>query len=77
MYICNLAIADLVHIIGMPFLTHQWAHGGKGRFGSPLCTIITSLDTCNQFTRNAIMTAMSLDRYVVSHHHSVTQDNNI
>ncbi|KAM9297150.1 melanin-concentrating hormone receptor 2 [Morus bassanus] len=63
-YICNLAIADLVHIIGMPFLIHQLAHGGEWVFGSPLCTIITSLDTCNQFTCSAIMTAMSLDRYL-------------
>ncbi|KAM6432678.1 melanin-concentrating hormone receptor 2 [Rhynochetos jubatus] len=63
-YICNLAIADLVHITVMPFLTHQWARGGEWVFGSPLCTIITSLDTCNQFTCSAIMTAMSLDRYL-------------
>ncbi|OPJ73247.1 melanin-concentrating hormone receptor 2 [Patagioenas fasciata monilis] len=63
-YICNLAIADLVHIIGMPFLIHQWARGGEWVFGSPLCTIITSLDASNQFTCSAIMTAMSLDRYI-------------
>ncbi|XP_038617260.1 melanin-concentrating hormone receptor 2 [Tachyglossus aculeatus] len=63
-YICNLALADLVHIIGMPFLIHQWVSGGEWIFGSPLCTIITSLDTCNQFACSAIMTVMSLDRYL-------------
>ncbi|CAM4532738.1 unnamed protein product [Lepidochelys olivacea] len=63
-YIGNLAVADLVHIIGMPFLIHQWARGGEWVFGSPLCTIITSLDTCNQFACSAIMTVMSLDRYL-------------
>ncbi|XP_074844940.1 melanin-concentrating hormone receptor 2 [Carettochelys insculpta] len=63
-YICNLAVADLVHIIGMPFLVHQWARGGEWVFGSPLCTVITSLDTCNQFACSAIMTVMSLDRYL-------------
>ncbi|NXK77922.1 MCHR2 protein, partial [Amazona guildingii] len=63
-YICNLAIADLIHIIAMPFLTHQRAHGGQWAFGSPLCTIITPLDTCNQFTCSDIMTPMSLDRYL-------------
>ncbi|XP_006118500.1 melanin-concentrating hormone receptor 2 [Pelodiscus sinensis] len=63
-YICNLAVADLVHIIGMPFLIHQWARGGEWVFGSPLCTIITSLDTSNQFACSAIMTVMSLDRYL-------------
>lgn len=61
-YICNLAVADLVHIIGMPFLIHQWARGGEWVFGGPLCTIITSLDTCNQFACSAIMTVMSVDR---------------
>ncbi|XP_043920950.1 melanin-concentrating hormone receptor 2 [Protopterus annectens] len=67
-YICNLAVADLVHIIGMPFLIHQWARGGAWVFGSALCTIITSLDTCNQFACSAIMTAMSLDRYLALVH---------
>ncbi|NXK49516.1 MCHR2 protein, partial [Chauna torquata] len=50
--------------IGMPFLIHQWAHGGEWVFGSSLCTIITSLDTCNQFTCSVIITAISLDRYL-------------
>ncbi|EPQ18674.1 Melanin-concentrating hormone receptor 2 [Myotis brandtii] len=63
-YICNLAVADLVHIVGMPFLIHQWARGGEWVFGGPLCTIITSLDTCNQFACSAIMTVMSVDRYL-------------
>ncbi|MBZ3881496.1 Melanin-concentrating hormone receptor 2 [Sciurus carolinensis] len=63
-YICNLAVADLVHIIGMPFLIHQWAQGGEWVFGGPLCTIITALDTCNQFACSAIMTVMSVDRYL-------------
>ncbi|XP_006881255.1 PREDICTED: melanin-concentrating hormone receptor 2 [Elephantulus edwardii] len=63
-YICNLAVADLVHITGMPFIIHQWARGGEWVFGGPLCTIITSLDTCNQFACSAIMTVMSVDRYL-------------
>ncbi|KAM6127129.1 LOW QUALITY PROTEIN: melanin-concentrating hormone receptor 2 [Pterocles gutturalis] len=72
-YICNLA---RVHIIGMPFLIHQWACGGEWVFVSPLCTILTSLDKCNQSTRSAIMTAMSLDRYMVSDFHPEPQNNN-
>ncbi|KAM9060743.1 LOW QUALITY PROTEIN: melanin-concentrating hormone receptor 2 [Megaptera novaeangliae] len=63
-YICDLAVADLVHIMGMPFLIHQWARGGEWVFGGPLCTIITSLDTCNQFACSAIITVMSVDRYL-------------
>lgn len=61
----NLAVADLVHVTVMPFLIHQWARGGHWVFGSTLCTIITSLDNCNQVACAAVMTAMSLDRYVI------------
>ncbi|XP_051881080.1 melanin-concentrating hormone receptor 2 [Pristis pectinata] len=67
-YICNLAVADLVHVIGMPFLIHQWARKGEWVLGSTVCTIITSLDSCNQFACCAIMTAMSLDRYLALVH---------
>ena len=61
-FICSLAVADLVHIIGMSFIIYQWVWGGQWVFGGPLCRIITSLDTCNQFAYHAIMTVMSVDR---------------
>lgn len=64
-YMGNLAVADLVHVTVMPFLIHQWARGGQWVFGSTLCTIITSLDNCNQVACAAVMTAMSLDRFVI------------
>ncbi|XP_072911517.1 melanin-concentrating hormone receptor 2 [Hemitrygon akajei] len=67
-YICNLAVADLVHVIGMPFLIHQWARGGEWVLGSTACTVISSLDSCNQVASCAIMTAMSLDRYLALVH---------
>ncbi|KAJ3597227.1 hypothetical protein NHX12_000755 [Muraenolepis orangiensis] len=62
-YICNLAVADVVHVTVMPFLIHQWARAGHWVFGSTLCRIITSLDNCNQVACAAVMTAISLDRY--------------
>ncbi|XP_030641196.1 melanin-concentrating hormone receptor 2 [Chanos chanos] len=67
-YMCNLAIADLVHVTVMPFLIHQWARGGHWVFGSTLCRVITSLDNCNQVACAAVMTAMSLDRYLALVH---------
>ncbi|KAI2655101.1 Melanin-concentrating hormone receptor 2 [Labeo rohita] len=67
-YVGNLAVADLVHVTVMPFLIHQWARGGHWVFGSTLCTIITSLDNCNQVACAAVMTAMSLDRYLALVH---------
>uniref|UniRef100_A0A4W2E3S4 Melanin-concentrating hormone receptor 2 n=1 Tax=Bos indicus x Bos taurus TaxID=30522 RepID=A0A4W2E3S4_BOBOX len=63
-FFCSLAVAGLVHIIGMPFLIHQWAQGGQWVFGGPLCRTITSLDSCNQFACTAIMTVMSVDRFL-------------
>ncbi|XP_061284614.1 LOW QUALITY PROTEIN: melanin-concentrating hormone receptor 2 [Bos javanicus] len=63
-FICSLAVAGLVHIIGMPFLIHQWAQGGQWVFGGPLGRTITSLDSCNQFACTAIMTVMSVDRFL-------------
>ncbi|XP_066514541.1 melanin-concentrating hormone receptor 2-like [Hoplias malabaricus] len=67
-YVGNLAIADLVHVTVMPFLIHQWARGGHWVFGSSLCTIISSMDNCNQVACAAVMTAMSLDRYLALVH---------
>ncbi|KAG9342743.1 hypothetical protein JZ751_015605, partial [Albula glossodonta] len=65
---CNLAVADLVHVTVMPFLIHQWARQGQWVFGSALCTIITCLDTCNQISCVGIMTTMSMDRYLAVVH---------
>ncbi|XP_063054360.1 melanin-concentrating hormone receptor 2 [Engraulis encrasicolus] len=67
-YMCNLAAADLVHVTVMPFLIHQWARGGHWVFGNTLCTIISSLDNCNQVACAIIMSAMSLDRYLALVH---------
>ncbi|KAL2084823.1 hypothetical protein ACEWY4_020341 [Coilia grayii] len=67
-YMCNLAGADLVHVTVMPFLIHQWARGGHWVFGNTLCTIISSLDNCNQVACAIIMSAMSLDRYLALVH---------
>ncbi|XP_017580783.1 melanin-concentrating hormone receptor 2 [Pygocentrus nattereri] len=67
-YVGNLAVADLVHVTVMPFLIHQWARGGHWVFGSTLCTVITSMDNCNQVACAAVMTAMSLDRYLALVH---------
>ncbi|XP_076135769.1 melanin-concentrating hormone receptor 2 [Alosa pseudoharengus] len=67
-YMCNLAGADLVHVTVMPFLIHQWARGGHWVFGNTLCTVISSLDNCNQVACAVIMTAMSLDRYLALVH---------
>ncbi|MXQ93069.1 hypothetical protein E5288_WYG019696 [Bos mutus] len=42
----------------------KWAQGGQWVFGGPLGRTITSLDSCNQFACTAIMTVMSVDRFL-------------
>ena len=62
-YILNLAVADELYIIGLPFLTTQnvlsyWP------FGSFLCRAVMTADSMNQFTSIFCLTVMSIDRYL-------------
>lgn len=66
-YILNLAIADELYIIGLPFLTTQnvlsyWP------FGSFLCRVVMTADSMNQFTSIFCLTVMSIDRYLAVVH---------
>nr|XP_016846298.1 PREDICTED: melanin-concentrating hormone receptor 1-like [Anolis carolinensis] len=65
-FIFNLSIVDLLFLLGMPFLIHQLLGNGAWYFGSPLCTIITALDTNSQITSTNILTVMTLDRYLAT-----------
>ncbi|XP_026888725.2 somatostatin receptor type 5 isoform X1 [Electrophorus electricus] len=62
-YILNLAVADELYILGLPFLTTQnvlsyWP------FGSFLCRVVMTADSLNQFTSIFCLTVMSIDRYL-------------
>ncbi|XP_028303992.1 somatostatin receptor type 5 isoform X2 [Gouania willdenowi] len=66
-YILNLAVADEMYIIGLPFLTTQnvlsyWP------FGSFLCRVVMTADSMNQFTSIFCLTVMSIDRYLAVVH---------
>lgn len=66
-YILNLAIADELYILGLPFLTTQnvlsyWP------FGSFLCRVVMTADSMNQFTSIFCLTVMSIDRYLAVVH---------
>ncbi|XP_077380181.1 somatostatin receptor type 5 [Festucalex cinctus] len=66
-YILNLAVADELYIIGLPFLTTQnvlsyWP------FGSFLCRLVMTADSMNQFTSIFCLTVMSVDRYLAVVH---------
>ncbi|XP_036409214.1 somatostatin receptor type 5-like [Megalops cyprinoides] len=67
MYILNLAVADELYILGLPFLTTQnvlsyWP------FGSFLCRVVMTADSINQFTSTFCLTVMSIDRYLAVVH---------
>ncbi|XP_041641899.1 somatostatin-like receptor F_48D10.1 [Cheilinus undulatus] len=66
-YILNLAVADELYILGLPFLTTQnvlsyWP------FGSFLCRVVMTADSLNQFTSIFCLTVMSIDRYLAVVH---------
>ncbi|XP_062296887.1 somatostatin-like receptor F_48D10.1 [Scomber scombrus] len=66
-YILNLAVADELYILGLPFLTTQnvlsyWP------FGSFLCRAVMTADSMNQFTSIFCLTVMSIDRYLAVVH---------
>ncbi|XP_035254992.1 melanin-concentrating hormone receptor 1-like isoform X2 [Anguilla anguilla] len=67
-FIFNLSIADLLFLLGMPFLIHQLVGNGSWRFGATMCTLITALDSNSQIVSTYILTVMTLDRYLATVH---------
>lgn len=62
-YIFNLALADGLFMIGLPFIAIQnfknhWV------FGDTACKAVMVLDGINQFTSAFCLTVMSIDRYM-------------
>ncbi|OCT83182.1 somatostatin receptor type 3 [Xenopus laevis] len=63
LYILNLAMADDLFMLGLPFLAAQNALS-YWPFGSPACRIVMTLDAVNQFTSIFCLTVLSFDRYL-------------
>ncbi|XP_053489536.1 somatostatin receptor type 1 [Ictalurus furcatus] len=66
-YILNLAIADELLMLSVPFLVtssllHHWP------FGSFLCRLVLSVDAINMFTSIYCLTVLSIDRYIAVVH---------
>ncbi|KTF83701.1 hypothetical protein cypCar_00038748, partial [Cyprinus carpio] len=62
-YIFNLALADGLFMVGLPFIAiqnfqDQWI------FGDAVCKLVMVLDGINQFTSVFCLTVMSVDRYM-------------
>ncbi|XP_023696103.1 somatostatin receptor type 1-like [Paramormyrops kingsleyae] len=66
-YILNLAIADELFMLSVPFLAtsaavHRWP------FGSLMCRLVLSVDGINMFTSVFCLTVLSVDRYIAVVH---------
>lgn len=66
-YILNLAVADVLLMLGLPFLATQNAVS-YWPFGPVLCRLVMTLDGVNQFTSIFCLTVMSVDRYLAVVH---------
>ncbi|NXN87841.1 SSR5 protein, partial [Bombycilla garrulus] len=66
-YILNLAVADVLFMLGLPFLATQNAVS-YWPFGSLLCRLVMTVDGVNQFTSIFCLTVMSMDRYLAVVH---------
>lgn len=66
-YILNLAVADVLFMLGLPFLVTQYVVS-SWPFGPVLCRLVTTLDGINQFTSIFCLVVMSVDRYLAVVH---------
>ncbi|KAI8494777.1 Somatostatin receptor type 5 [Branchiostoma belcheri] len=66
-YIMNLAMADTLFMIGIPFLAASFALR-NWPFGTVMCKIVLSLDAINMFSSVFNLTVMSVDRYLAVVH---------
>uniref|UniRef100_A0A8C5AYB5 Somatostatin receptor type 2 n=3 Tax=Gadus morhua TaxID=8049 RepID=A0A8C5AYB5_GADMO len=66
-YILNLAVADVLCMMSLPFISLQLALV-HWPFGEALCRAIMTVDALNQFTSIFCLTVMSIDRYLAVVH---------
>ncbi|KAL2077607.1 hypothetical protein ACEWY4_027111 [Coilia grayii] len=67
-YVLNLAIADLLFLLVMPFNIHQLVRDRQWVFGNFMCKAVVVVDVSNQFTTVGIVTVLCIDRYVAIVH---------
>lgn len=67
LYILNLAIADELFVIGIPFLIVT-AHLEYWTFGSFMCKLYLIVTSLNQFTSSMFLAVLSADRYIAVCH---------
>lgn len=61
-YVLNLAVADLLFLLVMPFNIHQLMWERQWVFGAFMCKAVVVVDVSNQFTTVGIVTVLGIDR---------------
>lgn len=61
-YVLNLAVADLLFLLVMPFNIHQLVWERRWVFGGLMCKAVVVVDVSNQFTTVGIVTVLCIDR---------------
>ncbi|KAM9513582.1 melanin concentrating hormone receptor 2b [Salvelinus alpinus] len=69
-YVLNLAIADMLFLLVMPFNIHQLVRDRQWVFGDFMCKAVVVVDVSNQFTTVGIVTVLCIDRYIAIVHPS-------
>ncbi|XP_013924142.1 PREDICTED: C-X-C chemokine receptor type 4-B-like [Thamnophis sirtalis] len=62
-YLFQLAVADLLLVLTLPFRAAQMVHGWS--FGESLCKLTEGLTTMNVYTSILLLTYLSIERYFV------------
>lgn len=66
-YIFNLAIADIIYLLGLPFTIHA-TFVSNWVFGNALCVILSVIKNLNKTCSIFTLAALSFDRYIASFH---------
>ncbi|TNN31524.1 Melanin-concentrating hormone receptor 1 [Liparis tanakae] len=61
-YVLNLAMADMLFLLVMPFNIHQLVRDRQWAFGNFMCKAVVVVDVSNQFTTVGIVTVLCIDR---------------
>uniref|UniRef100_A0A8C5HUV3 Melanin-concentrating hormone receptor 2-like n=1 Tax=Gouania willdenowi TaxID=441366 RepID=A0A8C5HUV3_GOUWI len=69
-YVLNLALADMLFLLVMPFNIHQLVRDRQWVFGNFWCKAVVVVDVSNQFTTVGIVTVLCIDRYMAIVHPS-------
>ncbi|XP_059353993.1 B2 bradykinin receptor-like [Carassius carassius] len=63
-YLGNLAAADLIMVLCLPFWTVTIAHGYQWNFGQLLCKVINTAISMNYYCSILFLVLVSMDRYL-------------